>query len=501
MKSTRYTQVPLTRHPSPAWTATLAATTALAAALTGCRPPAVTFPARPIASTEARRDYDTDGDGKADFFLLADGAGRFDRIAYDRDGDGRPDHVVHLDAVDPRLARHLVIVLDGIPYDVLRGFYDEGHLRVFHPPAVVISPYPVLTDLALEDAFGYMPCEGPEARYFRRSARAKAGGAWDYITGRNEPFARIIGYRLNPLYDAAAYLWPGPVFRKELNDAKRLWDRRRRQEEIFYFVSAAALGTRKGKAGQLHCLRQCERLINQVLFETGGLVKITLFADHGQTNIPARPAKLKKFLRARGWHLTDRLKTDRDVAMVHFGLVTYAAFGTRKPARLADDLLKSPAVELVSYVQDDAVIVRTPDGGEAAIRSKDGKTFQYETRRGDPLNLAHLAKGKVDGRDVLRATVKARHEYPDALYRLWRAHFALAENAPDVIASLDDHYHNGSETFAGAVTVASTHGGLNWRNSATFFMTTAAAVTGPLRSEDIPAVMRRVFGRPFPSMR
>ena len=98
MKSTRYTQVPLTRHPSPAWTATLAATTALAAALAGCRPPAVTFPARPIASTEARRDYDTDGDGKADFFLLAEKTGRFDRIAYDRDGDGKPDHIIHLDA-------------------------------------------------------------------------------------------------------------------------------------------------------------------------------------------------------------------------------------------------------------------------------------------------------------------------------------------------------------------------------------------------------------------
>ena len=470
-------------------------------ATVGCRPPAVTFPAEPIARTASRCDYDTDGDGKADFFLLAEKTGRFDRIAYDRDGDGKPDHIIHLDAIDPRLARHLVIVLDGIPYDVLKAYYERGHLRVFHPPAVVISPYPVLTDLALEDAFGYMPCEGPEARYFRRSTNAKTGGTLDYLAGRNEPFARIIGYRAWPAYDAAAYFWPEPVFRKELNSAKRLWDHRRRQEEIVYFVSAAALGTRKGKAGQLHCLRQCERLINQVLFETGGLVKITLFADHGHTNTPCRPAKLDEFLRARNWRLTDRLKGDRDVAMIHFGLVTYAAFNTRRPARLVDDLLKSPAVELASYVEGDAVIVRTPDGGEAAIRSKDGKSFQYDTRRGDPLGLADLAKGKVTGRRLLHATVKARHEYPDALYRLWRAHFALTENAPDVIVSLDDHYYNGSQAFAGAVSMASTHGGLNWRNSATFFMTTAAAVAGPLRSEDIPAVMRKIFRRPFPLMR
>ena len=41
------------------------------AALAGCRAPAVTFPAEPAAVTSARADYDTDGDGKADFFLLA----------------------------------------------------------------------------------------------------------------------------------------------------------------------------------------------------------------------------------------------------------------------------------------------------------------------------------------------------------------------------------------------------------------------------------------------
>ncbi|KKL62677.1 hypothetical protein LCGC14_2182810, partial [marine sediment metagenome] len=56
----------------------------------GCRPPAVTFPAEPVSTSATRADYDTDGDGKADFFLLAGAeGGRFDRIAYDRDGDGR----------------------------------------------------------------------------------------------------------------------------------------------------------------------------------------------------------------------------------------------------------------------------------------------------------------------------------------------------------------------------------------------------------------------------
>ena len=468
--------------------------------LHGCRPPAVTFPAEAVARGAERADYDTDGDKVADFFCLYDQSGRIDRIGYDRDGDGKPDRLVHLDAIDPRLCRHLVLVLDGIPFDVVSEFYEGGHLRLFGPPVVVIPPYPVLTDLALEDAFGYMPASGYEARYYSRRKDKLVGGTGDYLAGKNEPFVRIIDYRAAPLNDALVYLAPGLMFRKELADAKRLWDRRKKMEMIAYFVSSAGLGSRLGKQGQLHALRQCERLILQVLFETGGLVKFTFFADHGQTNTPCKPAGLAKHLKEKGWKLVNRVRRDNDVAMVKFGLVTYASFNTRRPARLAEDLLEGQAVELVSYADGGAVVVRTRDG-KATIRSTDGKTFEYKPIQGDPLKLSGLVRGSADGRSLLKATGDGSHDYPDALYRLWRAHFALAENPPDVLASLDDRYYNGSGFFAGAVKMASTHGGLNWRNSATFLMSTAGEIEGPLRSEDIPRVVGRLFGRRFPAGR
>jgi hypothetical protein len=332
-----------------------------------------------------------------------------------------------------------------------------------------------------------------------RPLRGKVvGGTWDYLLGRNEPFARIIAYRASTLYDALAYLKPKPVFAKELADAKRLWDRGKHMEMVAYFVSSAALGSRRAREGQLHALRECERLMMQVLMETRGLVKFTFFADHGQTNVLSRPAGLGKHLRDRGWRLVHRLRADDEAVLIKYGLVTYAAFNTRRPARLAEDLLASDALELVSYVEGDEVIVRTRDA-QAAIRSPDGKTFQYRRLRGDPLKLEGLVGEQADGRDVLKATSDGKHEYPDALYRLWRAHFALVENPPDVIAGLKDGYHNGSGFFAGAVTMASTHGGLNWRNSATFLMSTAGAVQGPLRSEDVPQAIGRLFARPFPA--
>ncbi|KKL06304.1 hypothetical protein LCGC14_2597370, partial [marine sediment metagenome] len=335
------------------------------------------------------------------------------------DGDGQPDQVVHLDAIDPQKSRHLVIVLDGIPFDVLKEFRDAGRLRVFHRPAEVVPPYPVMTDLALEDVFAYMPCEGFEAKYFSRPKRRIAGGTGEYLAGRNEPFVRIISYRGATLDDALAYLDPRPMFYRELHEVKRRWDRREDNEAVMYMVSTAALGSREGKAGQLLALAECERLINQVLFETGGLAKVTLLADHGQSNVPCKPAGLDGFLRSRGWRLTDRPREKRDVALVRFGLVTCAAFGTPSPAALVDDLLASDAVELASYADGDTVVVRAR-GAAATISSADGKTFRYAPTQGDPLGLAELASGEVNGRDILKATVQSRHNYPDALYRLWR---------------------------------------------------------------------------------
>jgi hypothetical protein len=235
----------------------------------------------------------------------------------------------------------------------------------------------------------------------------------------------------------------------------------------------------------------------QVLYESRGLVKFTLMADHGQTNVPAKCADLAGQLEKCGWHVGEEVKADRDVALVNFGLVTFAAMGTRQPSKVADDLLAGGRVTLASWAEGDSVVVRSRDG-EAVINSTDGKTFQYVPRRGDPLKLGGLANKPVDGREVFRQTVAAKAEYPDALYRLWRAHFGLMENVPTLMVDTDDCWYSGSATFAGLVNVASTHGGLNWRNSATCFMTTAGPVEGPLRSEDIPPLMRKLLDRPWP---
>jgi len=476
-------------------------------AWSGCRKP-VHFPAERVelpAGQQAFGAYDTDGDGTADYFTYANGSGRIDRIAYDRDADGLADRTVKLDRIDPRHCRHLVLILDGVGYDLVKSYYDQGNLRLFHAPSLVIAPYPTLTDLCLEDLFGYVPCPGFEAKYYDHKSNRITGGTYAYLSGENQPYNRLLHYRANLLFDAIGYVMPRQVFGKELNDAKRVFDKRKTQEVIAYFVSSAGMATTQGRDGHLVCLGQVERLVNQVVQETEGLTKITLLADHGHTYTAARRAPIERHLTSRGWKLTKSLHGPKDVVCVRFGLETYASFATLQPGKLAGDLIDCEGVELASYARDEKVVVLGKGQSRAEIINLHGR-FGYKPRSGDPLKLRAILErlsadgnGTYDPDELLAAT--ARHEYPAPLQRLWRAHFALVENPPDVIVSLANDYCYGSRSFASRVKIASTHGGLNYRNSATFIMSTAGPLPPVLRSSDVPQAMSELLGCPWPMRR
>jgi len=475
--------------------------------LGGCEKP-VSFPALSLdeaaKAAGAWQAFDTNGDGKADFFLLADATGRVDRIAYDRDGDQKGDEIVNLDHLRAAQCRHLVIVLDGFGHDVVKAFRDEGHFRMFHPPSRLITVYPSMTDMAMEEIFDSVPCPAYEALYYDRRRNKLAGGSLAYLQGRNEPFNRLLDYRADLLWDGIGYLYPWEVFGKEVNDVKRRFDRTESQEMIAYFVSSAGVGTIRGAEGQRACLAKIEQLVHQVLFETHGLVKITLLSDHGHTYTPGKRIPLEDFLTRRGWRLTESLTKPRDVVYVRFGLVTYASFATNRPGELAGDLVDCQGVELASYAQGDAVVVLAGGKQKAIVRRKDGR-YRYEAVSGDPLRMKEIVGRLADkdgfcgAEELLTAT--AGHAYPAALERLHRAHFALVQNPPDVVASLGDRWYSGSRAFGGAVEMASTHGSLNYTNSVAFIMSTAGQLPAVMRSREVSQAMKKATGLPFPNKR
>ena len=480
----------------------------------GCAGP-LRFPTEPLRVTDAsagkRLAYDTDGAGRADYVARANEAGRITHVGYAPAG-GEPDAFVDLDGVPAEQCRHVVLVLDGVGYETVRAFREAGHLRLFHPPARVISTFPSMTDIALADAFQSVRPIGYEARYFDPARNRMAGGDGDYLAMVNEDWVRCTDYRAPALVDPLSYLFPQHYFKEELKALVSLIERRDRPMVVAYLVSTAGMGTMHMAEGQQEILRAVDRLTHQLVWGSRGLVKVTLFSDHGHQLVPARWIDFRAFLRERGWEVTERIDEPEDVVVIDYGLVTYASFATRDRAGLAEDLLDHEGVDVVTYTANGSVVVRS-DEGRARLEQR-GPRYRYVPETGDPLHLAAVverataeglldADGFADGRTWLRLTV--RHEYPDAVVRLWRAFHGITEHVPDVIASLKDGYSAGLPSRAARFPEgASTHGDLAAKSSTAFVMSTAGPIPDaarPLRSRDLPKVLPGLLGRPWPPTR
>ncbi|MFW5798605.1 MAG: hypothetical protein ACOCXX_03010, partial [Planctomycetota bacterium] len=210
------------------------------ALVVGCDSP-VHFPERNLPDAAeavgAYSAWDTTGDGLADFFAFTQGNGRIRRVGYDQDEDQRPDVLVDLDEMPVDDCRHIFIILDGVGYDVVKRYYDEGGLRMFHPPTKVIAPYPTLTDLCIEDLLGYIPCQGFESLYYSRKLGRKVGGVLAYIRQDNMPYSRLLDYRAEMFWDGVGYVLPKPAFGKEVNEVKQTIDKAASKETICYLVT------------------------------------------------------------------------------------------------------------------------------------------------------------------------------------------------------------------------------------------------------------------------
>lgn len=438
--------------------------------------------------------YDTNGDGAADFWVRRDRAGRNVAVAH---GAARPADWVALDEARTGDVPHLILVLDGVPYQVVADLYADGAFRFLHPPRRVICCYPGMTDLALADVFGGAPCESFQAQYYGRAAGRLVEGNDEYLAGANSPWLPRVDYRASLWWDVLVYLNPQAVFDHEMRAIEERFAQYVSGEMRAYSVGTAGLGTRGGRPAMEAYLRQIDRYCASVIKQRAGRVHITLLADHGHNMVENRNISFEQVLAAGGYRLTARLDDPRDVVTVRYGLCTYAELYTDDPAGVAACVLEHPDVVFACYPRGDAVVVHGP-GGIAEIRAGAGG-YRYDQITGDPLMLDRIlaelrsaghgnAAGEIDEDALFAATVN--HVYPDPLARLWAAFFGVARHPPDVIVNLGDGACHGSRFFMAMVgTMASTHGSLNRVNSTTFVMTTAGELPSALRSAEVlPAI-------------
>lgn len=476
--------------------------------LAGCAGPGPRlFPIAPLRESRDEhgrllRLYDRDGDGHADCGEVLGDDGRV-RMFLPSAASGEP-----IEYEPSRASRDLLIILDSVPFEMVREAWNAGRFRAFHPPSRLVSVFPAMTDPALAEFFGVSPCKGVESVYY--DGRSLVRGFDSYIEGANAPWLSQTNYHLRASDHAWAYLWPGPWFRFELGEIQRAFDGGTTPRYVAYCVGTSALGSKRGRDGHQEALLAVDRLCQAILHESRGAVRITLLSDHGHTLAHGRRIDLPRALRRCGYNPTSSLAGVADVVVPAFGLVSCAAVYTLQPAAVARDLVGLDGVELACFVErrphDPALGADTMPGDRVVVLSRDGEAqirhgpggFHYATIRGDPLRLGPIlerlraaggvdAAGVIDDRALLDAT--ADHEFPDPLHRLWRAFHGLFEHTPDVLLSLADGYYTGSADLSQWLDMQAAHGSLRRASTSGFIMTTAGPLPPNLRMQDARATL------------
>lgn len=453
--------------------------------------------------------YDTNDNGVVDFRERVLPTGRAAMMAYDDDEDGQIDARVTpgarnsaayrgANADAPTASTRLLIILDSIPYAMVAGAHEGGAFRYFSRPAKVISPFPVMTDLALNAFFGESPAMAVETDYFDGQ---RLIDGWDlYAKEANSKWLSRIDYHRPYAQHGDAYLDPRSGFARELFEIETRLDSSAGEDVNAYMVSTSALGFIEGERGHLWGLSRLDLFCRALMHRYRGKIDITLMSDHGHQFAKARRCALDADLRKLGYRVTTRLVREGDVIIPGFGLVSCAVMHTRQPLQVARDVGSLPYVEFAACRNNAGAVELFSNDGHAVIE-QGGGGYRYHCTSGDPLKLQPaldklLSEGMLDAngfatdRAWFDATVD--HPFPDPLFRLVRAFDGLVKHTPDVLVSLRGGWYYGSPFMSAFVAPRATHGSLNAESSCGFAMTTMGALPDSVRMDDLGDVLRRL---------
>jgi len=460
----------------------------------GCFAPAkrLAFPPAPAALAGDRRLYDVDGDGRIDFALDCGPSGRIERLLYDDDEDGTFDRSFRLDAYEPDRLPHLIILLDSIPFETVASFYERGGLGAFDPPQKVIPPFPTMSGVIFSELLRAPPMPAANNRAYDPRTNAVENGIVRRAVGRGNAWESRLHYRTNYWENGWSFLQPRSWYAAELPRIKAALDESPDRITLAYVASTAGMLSRHGRDGLEEILVQLETLCLELLYERRGALAITVISDHGHNLRPAQRISLDDSLIAAGFRIASRIRDGRDVVYDMDGLVNYLGMHTRDAAGVADALAGRPELELVMYQQGDEVVIRDAEG-LATVAARHGRS-RYRPVTADVLDYAPLlerfesaglvdADGFVADDDWFEATVD--HRWPDVPRRVWWAFHGLTVNVPQAMVTFRDGYCTGLDSMDLFIDMASTHGGLDQDDSATFVMTTTGRARRPMRTEDV----------------
>ncbi len=471
-------------------------------ALAGCAGPGPKlFPITPqtvrtLPDGRVERVYDLDGDAQADAGEILTPAGLIERLERDSNGDGVLDTNITPPAMATEDLPHLIIILDSVPFELVRDFWLQGRFRLFHPPARIVSPFPVMSDLCIADFFGVLPCNSVESQFY--NGHALNSGFATYARETNSQWLEKVDYHLDFSVHTVGYLHPYEWFDHELRRIQEHLREAPHARFVAYVVGTSALGAQFGREGHVAGLIKVDRFCQQLVHMMHGRIHITLLSDHGHDFVASKRVDLRQALRRSGYRVGRTLTAPGDVIVPEFGIVTCAGIHTEEPATVARDSVNIEGVDLAAFQDEsDRIVVRTRDG-LARISRRDDR-LRYRAIAGDPLRLKTIldelaTRGLVDDdgfvADADLFTATNDHVYPDPIHRLWRAFHDMTRHTPDVLLSIKRGYHVGSAFISEVIKVKAAHGSLLAKSSSGFVMSTAGVIPSPIRMQNVRKTLR-----------
>ncbi len=420
--------------------------------------------------------------------------------------------------------RTLILVMDGVGYDLAAEMHRKGELKNFLPPAPLIVAFPSDTNPALVEILGPLgapPAAGYEDYYFDAAANQMRGGLFHRFSRKTfveSNFRDLFDYHPHPIRMTVEYAVPvlGPAINGAVNLARIQDEFRKSSQPVFlaYFDASDTAAHVGGRWLVREQLRYVDRWVTDLRAKEK--FEVVVLSDHGNDHRWLRRTNLEPALRRAGFRVEGSLKDDRSVVLPQFGLISNAVLYTN-PGREAADAeaaLKAKGVDLAVYREGVSLVVVSAKGRARIDRraGDDGaESFRYVAETGDPLVLNCVAEELIhaglpaqagfadaDGLPAGQAgfvsedtwlAATANHLYPDPLRRLWRAFDGLIRQPASVIVSLKDGYYTGSIWLNLFAWMQATHGSLRRAQSLGIVLSTTPALfapdAGPFTGENI----------------
>ena len=451
---------------------------------------------------------DTNQDGQIDTWRFDTSQhGRADLSEVDSDDDGTVDR---LELSNPEIKElnlfhsttagsgrsQLAVCLDGVPYEVMAGLWDEGLFREFSRPVKMISVFPSVSDVALTEVLHAEKVPGYENLYFDVRRNQIAGGALSTVSKARIPYLEILDYDEPGIFKGIAYILPVKTYRADLGRFLKRYGASDLRYYRAHVCSTDSLCHVMTPVAFRQFLYEVDALLREIFLRREGALDFVVFSDHGNSQVLSVRIDVEKFLAERGYEVGSSIQTEKSVVIPGFGLVGVMAVYCKPESALtlAQLLSRCEGVDFCSFLNQGAAEIISTKGSARILAEASGQSLKYEPIDGDPLELSSIQQrlvqdGLADRQGFVKAgawfTATTEHEFPDAVNAIYRGLTNHVSNPANLLVSLKDGYHYGSKLFDKLVTLRSTHGSLRKSSMTGFLMRNADTGGATLAAREV----------------